>query len=193
MSTNSIRSALVAAGLAVTMIGSVSQALAAPQSAKANLSSDHEISANWGSSVAATGTGEIQFDRETGKIDMLRIKVDGIKVDELAPAGPNGVLGAIHIHNYPQGGPKFFVQHLPAELTATETGFVFELSDWVVEAPKVKPGLTADFVLSEIENGNAYFGVHSVHDACPKNKKDGVAGTCAAPGTAISGHLTIVE
>jgi hypothetical protein len=157
------------------------------------LSPEHEISANWGSSVAATGSGEIQFDRETGKIDVLRIKVDGIKIDELAPAGPNGVLGAIHIHNYPQGGPQFFVQHLPGKLTATETGFVFELSDWIVEDPKVKPGLTADFVLSEIENGNAYFGLHSVHHACPKNQKDGVAGTCAAPGTAISGHLTIVE
>ncbi|NIZ09770.1 hypothetical protein [Pseudooceanicola sp. HF7] len=117
--------------------------------ANSHLSSDHEISAHWGSSLTATGQATIEIEPDTGILRYLRVDVDGIAPDQLANAGPNGALGPIHFHNYPQGGPQFFVQQLPGTISATETGLRLEVTDWKMDAPMVgqERGLTAAFVV----------------------------------------------
>ncbi|GAA4224564.1 hypothetical protein GCM10022290_28330 [Sagittula marina] len=160
--------------------------------AVSEMRASHAVSAHWGSSVPAQGAASLTYDRDTGTIIELVMTIDGTSTDDLAPAGPGGMLGSIHIHNYPQGGPNFFIQQLPGEFEETDSGFVFRVSNWKVEDPIVGPEGGADFVLSEVERGNAYFGLHTNHALCPGNTKDGVAGTCAAPGTALSGHITVL-
>jgi hypothetical protein len=158
------------------------------------ISPAHHVSEHWGSTVPGSGAAYILFDTENLLIKEMVMRVDGIAPEALANAGPNGSFGSIHIHNYPQGGPDFFIQQLPGDITATPTGFEFRLSNWKVEAPlgRKHDGIDAAFVLQEIVAGNAYFGLHTTHALCPGNTKDGVAGTCAAPGTALSGHLNLV-
>ncbi|WP_158968475.1 CHRD domain-containing protein [Chachezhania sediminis] len=162
--------------------------------ANSHLSSDHEIAAHWGSSLAASGQAMIEIEPATGILRYLRVDVDGLAPDELAHAGPNGALGPIHFHNYPQGGPQFFVQQLPGTISATERGLRLEVTDWKMDAPMVgqERGLTAAFVIQEILDGNAYIGLHTTHTACPQNRATGLENSCAAPGTAISGHIQVL-
>ena len=153
---------------------------------------DHEVAAHWGSTVPGKGAAYILFDQEAGHIKELVLRIDGVPHDRLANAGPEGLFGPVHIHNYPQGGPDFFILQLPGDFTATETGFEFRLENWQVEAPlgRKHDGIDAAFVMSEIVAGNAYFGVHTDHALCPGNS--GAANICAAPATALSGRLNLV-
>lgn len=187
MSFKKILGAAVAGAIALPL-----PAAAEVARAVAEMRNNHETSAHWGSAVPGQGAASLIFDAEAGTILELVMRIDGISPETLANAGPNGVLGPIHIHNYPQGGPNFFVQQLPGEIEETETGFIFRLSNWTVEDPKVGPDGGAAFVLSEVANGNAYFGLHTSHTLCPGNQKEGMENLCAAPGTALSGHITVL-
>jgi hypothetical protein len=155
------------------------------------LSAQHEIARGWGSELQASGSAYMLFDAAAGRIVELVMTLEGIGIADLAPAGPDGASGAIHIHNYPQGGPDFFVQQLPGTLTETATGIEFRLENWVMEDPlgRKHDGIDAAFVMREVVAGNAYFGVHTIHAACPAHDTGAAAGTCAAPATALSGHL----
>lgn len=162
--------------------------------ATSQLSSQHEVAANWGSSLAASGEAQIEIDPDMGTLVHLVLDVAGIVPEDLANAGPNGILGPIHFHNYPQGGPRFFALQLPGTISRTDQGLRLEVTDWKMDAPMVgkDKGLTAAFVIQEIRDGNAYIGLHTLHEACPKNQASGVEGTCAVPGTALSGHIEVL-
>lgn len=161
--------------------------------AVSEMRASHPTSANWGSTHEGWGAASLTYNRDEGRIIELVMTISGVAPDTLASAGPGGVLGPIHIHNYPQGGPDFFVQQMPGEIEATEDGFIYRVSNWTMEPAMVGPDhVDVDFVLSEIAAGNAYFGLHTTDAFCPGNKKEGVAGTCAAPGTALSGHITVL-
>lgn len=163
--------------------------------ATAELSRDHSIAHGWGSSVEGTGYAFIDIDLEARTLTHLLIHVYGIFPADLATAGPGGALGAIHFHNYPQGGPNFFVQQLPGTTTRTDYGMQFELENWLFEDPLVgaERGLTAQFVIDEIVAGNAYIGLHTSHTLCSQNQRGGHNGSCAAPGTALSGHVSFQD
>jgi hypothetical protein len=180
----------LAIGLAVP--GAVQPAQAQMDRIASELSAEHEVARAWGSQVQASGSAYMLFDAATGRIVELVMTLDGVSAADLAPAGPKGAFGAIHIHNYPQGGPDFFVQQLPGTITETDTGIEFRLENWTLEDPlgRKHDGIDAAFVMAEVMAGNAYFGVHTTDLACPENRKDGIEGSCAAPATALSGHLS---
>lgn len=123
------------------------------------------------------------------KLD-LDLTATGIRMDELAAAGPEGVLGTIHIHNLPQGGPNFFVLQLPGTFAETEDGFTLTLKDWTIEAPKGGAKVDAAFIVNEIRAGNGYIGLHTLNLLC-RDKTD-MEIACAAPATALSGQITKV-
>ncbi|GGB18840.1 hypothetical protein [Allosediminivita pacifica] len=178
--------------MAVLCLMAAAPAAAEMSRAVTEISPGHEVAAHWGSTVPGKGAAYILFDPEAGHIKELVLRIDGVPPDRLANAGPEGLFGPVHIHNYPQGGPDFFILQLPGEFTATETGFEFRLEDWSVEAPlgRKHDGIDATFVMSEIVAGNAYLGLHTDHALCPGNAAG--ADICAAPATALSGHLNLV-
>lgn len=156
------------------------------------LSGQHASSSHWDSDVPASGAAYVEIDVTSNRILDLVIVIEGIAPEQLAPAGPNGMFGAIHIHNYPQGGPNFFIQQLPGEVVRTESGFEFHLDDWFMEDPIVGPSGGAAFVVSEVQSGNAYFGLHTNHTLCRGHTTHGADRSCAAPATAISGHISVI-
>ena len=158
---------------------------------EATLSSTHESSSAWSSAVTAVGTAKVSVDHANGVINSFELRLTGLNIEDLAPAGPNGSFGSIHFHNYPQGGPNFFVQQLPLTAQENDGTLIFSLSGWKVEDP-VKGIGDASFVLNEILSGNAYIGVHTNGMNC-KSPATGESISCAAPATAISGHVVLTE
>lgn len=153
---------------------------------RAKLTRDHDIAKNWRSQQAGYGNAKLKLS-EDGTHLTLELKVTGIKLDELSAAGKGGVLGPIHIHNSPQGGPNFFILQLPGDYKATKDGFTLTLTDWEIEAPLGGAKVDADFVVNEIRSGKAYIGLHTANAKC-LNSAD-VSVPCAAPATALSGQL----
>ena len=181
-------------GIALTITCALMPGFAAAELRRAvsDIGPGHEVAARWGSAVPGHGAAYMLFDPEAGEIIELVMRIDGVPPETLAAVGPEGRLGAIHIHNYPQGGPDFFVQQLPGTITATDTGFEFRLETWLMEDPLVGPEGGAAFVLSEVMAGNAYFGMHTTDALCPANQKPGIETLCKAPATALSGHLRLL-
>lgn len=155
----------------------------------ADICGQHLVSSTWGSQHTATGKAQLHVNPETNRLS-LELNVRDFSPEDFAPAGPDGILGAIHIHNYPQGGPRFFVQQLPGQVTPTDTGFTFSLKDWPMSPPKGGAKVSVEFVISEILSGNAYIGVHSSQILCSDAARRDIA--CAAPATALSGTLISV-
>ncbi len=155
-----------------------------------DLCTDHVIAAGWKSQETGAGAGTIAYDpdQNTLSVDLV---VTGIAPEELASAGHHGGLGPIHIHNLPQGGPQFFVQHLPATIKPVGDGFTFILNDWPMEDPASDAKVSADFVISEIRAGNAYVGLHTHNQLC--TNPAGQPMTCAAPATALSARIPQVN
>lgn len=171
---------------ALILVGQASFA----ESYKASLTNTHEIAAKWKSQQGGTVDVTVALSEDGTKLD-FDLVATGLKMDELAAAGPEGVLGTIHIHNLPQGGPNFFVLQLPGTFAETADGFALTLKDWTVEAPKGGAKVDAAFVVDEIRKGNAYIGLHTVNLLC-RDKTD-MEIACAAPATALSGQISKVE
>ncbi len=93
----------------------------------------------------------------------------------------------MHFHNFPQGGPNFFVQQLPGTYYSLGKHFFFELKNWTMESPGNRLNLSPSFVLQEIINGNVYIGIHTNEKKCFDAPND----SCAAPGTAIAGDVSV--
>jgi len=165
-----------------------SPAMAELKRVVSELHSGHAIAAHWESTLDAKGAAYMVYDPEKGRIIELVMQIDGITSEDLASAGPEGAFGAIHIHNYPQGGPDFFILQLPGEVAQIAGGVEFRLEDWQIEAPlgRKHDGIDAAFVLAEIAKGNAYFGFHTHDRARPRNQKPSMVAAGAAPGTALS-------
>ncbi|TVP71395.1 MAG: CHRD domain-containing protein [Rhodobacteraceae bacterium] len=146
----------------------------------------HEVAAKWRSQEEGTGIGTITYDTAQGTLSFA-LSVTGVFPEMLASVGHHGGLGAIHIHNLPQGGPDFFVQHLPGEISEQADGFDFTLADWVMENPGGGADVGADFVLFEMLSGNAFVGLHTHNMQCAN--AEGRTIPCAAPATALSGQI----
>lgn len=157
---------------------------------RADICSQQTISKSWASQHQGTGHAQLRMNPITGVMS-VQLDVRGVSLDELAPAGPKGALGAIHIHNYPQGGPDFFVQQLPGDFIPTDNGFRFALKDWPMVAPAGGANVSVAFVISEVLSGNAYIGLHSKQILCANKLEEDIA--CAAPATALSGSLVGIK
>lgn len=151
-----------------------------------DLCTAHEVAAKWNSQENGAGGGTITYDPAEGRLSVA-LSVTGLFPEMLANAGHHGGLGAIHIHNLPQGGPTFFVQHLPGEISESADGFRFTLVDWKMENPGGGADVGVDFVLSEMLSGNAFVGLHTHNMQC--SNAEGRTIPCAAPATALSGQV----
>lgn len=179
----------------ITLTSTCWLAQACPASSKtlefvAHICSNHVVSDTWQSKHPALGRVSMRLDTDSARLS-LDMSVSNFSEDELAAAGPSGVLGAIHIHNLPQGGPQFFVQQLPGKIISTDTGFDFILENWSMTAPMGGAKVSVEFVIAEILSGNAYIGVHSSRILCEDATRREVA--CSAPATALSGTLIPVN
>lgn len=156
------------------------------ESYHAELTADHDVAKSWRSQQTGSAKANLKLS-DDGSLLTLKLQVTGVKLDELAAAGKDGLLGPIHIHNSPQGGPNFFVLQLPGKYKASQDGFTLTLTDWKIEAPMGGAKVTADFVVNEIRNGKAYIGLHTANARCLNSAN--VSVPCAAPATALSGQL----
>lgn len=152
----------------------------------AELTTAHEIAARWKSQQTGGATAQVVLSDDGTRLD-LELMVTGVTPQELAAAGPEGVLGSMHIHNLPQGGPNFFALQLPGTIEPTVDGFKLVLTDWKIEPPKGGAKVDAAFVVGEIKSGNAYIGLHTTNLLCQDGKGNKTA--CAAPATALSGQI----
>ncbi|MEI6799648.1 MAG: CHRD domain-containing protein [Pseudomonadota bacterium] len=156
------------------------------ESYSAKLLTSHEVAHIWKSHQSGSGLADIVLSQDGTKLS-LHLAVTGVKIAELSAAGKNGVLGPVHIHDMPQGGPNFFVLQLPGVYAATEDGFTLTLDNWTIEPPKGGAKVDAAFVVAEIRAGKAYIGLHTQDMLCQDAKGKTIA--CAAPATALSGAI----
>jgi hypothetical protein len=152
----------------------------------ARLDNRHEVAAAWKSQQSGSGVAQIRLS-DTGTMLDLDMEVSGVSLEQLAPAGPKGALGAIHIYNMPQNGPNFFVLQLPGTYVRTKDGFRLSLVNWKIPAPAGGAKVSAESVVKEIKAGHAYFGLHTADLQCLGSGGKVVA--CAAPATALSGRI----
>lgn len=141
----------------------------------------------WGSQAGGYGIATLRFSTSPPIIHNLQVFVANVSVSMLASAGPGGVLGPMHFHNFPQGGPNFFVQQLPGTYYNYGKHFFFELKEWKMGSPGNRRDLPPSFVLQEILDGNVYLGIHTNEIKCFDAPND----SCAAPGTAIAGDVSV--
>lgn len=150
-----------------------------------SVSKDHEIPQSWNSEVPTIGYGEFIVDKDTLTISG-KILLINMSRDKLADAK---TMGPAHFHNFPQGGPNFFVQHFPWNYEQRGEDLYMWFEDWMMEDPMV--GTSAEFVIQELYDGNVYFGIHTKDQLC-KDKNNNIT-ACAAPATAIAGNVVSGE